>query len=93
MQQNKQKAEWIQDNKYKTTGQCSTGLTLRLQGQCHESSWDIAGSYYALKGHSASGQGGSSWSSPLRSDGSQDDQVEEAGPVEQQLSGGQESQN
>jgi hypothetical protein len=50
----------IQDNEYKTTGQCSTGRTLALQGQCHESSWDIMGSYYALKGHSASGQGGSS---------------------------------
>jgi hypothetical protein len=50
-------------------------------------------SYYALKGHSASGQGGSSWSSPLRSDGSRDDQAGEAGPVEQQLNRGQESQN
>ncbi len=46
-----------------------------------------------LKGHSASGQGGSAWSSPLRLDGSRDDQAGEAGPVEQQLSRGQESQN
>ncbi len=91
MQQNEQKAEWKQDNKYKTTSQCSTGRTLRSQGQCHESSRDIAGSYYALKGHSASGQGGSSWFSPLRSDGSGDDQAGEAGSIEQQLSGGQES--
>jgi hypothetical protein len=85
--QNEQKAEWIQDtntgqqiwdNDYKTTG--STGWILRLQEQCHESSQDIAGSYYALKGYSASGQGGSSWSSPLRSDSSRDDQAWEAGP-------------
>jgi hypothetical protein len=40
------------------------------------------GSYYVLKGHSEAGQGGSSWSSPLRSNGSQDDQMGEAGPVE-----------
>jgi hypothetical protein len=40
------------------------------------------GSFYVLKGHSASGQGGSSWSSPLRSVVSQDYQVGEAGPVE-----------
>jgi hypothetical protein len=93
MQQNEQKAEWIQDNEYKNNGQCNTDWILRLQGQCHENIWNITGSYYALKGHSASGQGGSSWSSPLRSDGSQDDQVGEAGLVEQQLSGGQESQN
>ncbi len=33
----------MQDNEYKTTGQCSTGQTLRLQGQCHESSRDIMG--------------------------------------------------
>ncbi len=45
-----------------------------------------------LKGYSPSSQGGSSWSSPLRSDGSRDDQVGEAGPVEPQLSGGRESQ-
>ncbi len=51
------------------------------------------GSYYSLKGHSASGQGGSSWSSALRSDGYWDDHAGEAGPVEQQLTGGQESQN
>jgi hypothetical protein len=50
----------IQANEYKTTGQYSTGRILILQGQCHESSRDIMGSYYALKGHSASGQGGSS---------------------------------
>jgi hypothetical protein len=30
----------------------------------------------------AQAKGGSSWSSPLRSDGSQDDQAGEAGPVE-----------
>ncbi len=68
-------------SEYNTTGQCHTRQILRLQGQCHESSRDIGGSYYALKGHSASGQGGSSRSSPLRSDGSQDDQAGEAGPV------------
>jgi hypothetical protein len=39
------------------------------------------GSCYVLKGHSASGQGVSSWSHPLRSDGSQDDQAGEDGPV------------
>ncbi len=33
------------DNEYKTTGQCSTGRILWLQGQCHESSQDITGSY------------------------------------------------
>jgi hypothetical protein len=43
--------------KYKITGQCGIGRILRLQGQCHESSQDIAGSYYALKGHSASSLG------------------------------------
>jgi hypothetical protein len=36
---------------------------------------------------------GSSWSSPLRSDGSRDNQAGEAGLVEPQLSGGQEAQN
>jgi hypothetical protein len=40
------------------------------------------GSYYALKGHSASSQRGSSGLSPRRSDGSRDDQAGEAGPVE-----------
>jgi hypothetical protein len=35
----------------------------------------------------------SSWSSPLRPDGSRDDQAGETGLVEPQLSGGQESQN
>jgi hypothetical protein len=48
---------------------------------------------YAIKGHSASSQRGSSWSSPLRSDGSRDDQVGKAGPLEPKLSGDQESQN
>jgi hypothetical protein len=38
-------------------------------------------------------QGGSSWLSPLSLDGSRDDKAGEAGPVELQLSGGQESQN
>ncbi len=38
------------------------------------------GSYFALKGHIAQSQAGSLWSSPLRSDGSQDDQAEGAGP-------------
>ncbi len=38
-------------------------------------------------------KGGSSWLSPLRSDGSQDNQAGEAGPVEPKLSGGQGSQN
>ncbi len=85
MKQNEQKTERIQDNKYKTMGQCSTGQILWLQEQCHKSSWDIMCSYYALKGHSASGQGGSSWTNPLRSDGSWDDHSGEAGPVEKQL--------
>ncbi len=49
---------------------------------CHGSSWDIMSSHYVLKGHSASGQRGSPWSSPLRSDGSRDHQAWEAGPVE-----------
>jgi hypothetical protein len=40
------------------------------------------GSYNALKGHSAAGQRRSPWSSPLKSDGSQDDQAGEAGLVE-----------
>jgi hypothetical protein len=40
------------------------------------------GSYNALKGHSAAGQRGSPWSSPLKSGGSRDDQAGEAGPVE-----------
>jgi hypothetical protein len=48
---------------------------------------------YVIKGHSASRQRGSSCSSPLRSDGSRDDQVGEAGPLEPKLSGDQESQN
>ncbi len=39
------------------------------------------GSYNALKGHSAAGQRGSPWSSPLKSDGSRDDQAGEAGLV------------
>ncbi len=43
------------------------------------------GSYCALKGHSAASQGWSSWSSPLRSDDSSDDQAGEAGPVEHSL--------
>jgi hypothetical protein len=51
------------------------------------------GSYYAIREHSVSGQGGSSWSSPLRSDGSQDDQVGEAGPEEPELSRGKKYQN
>jgi hypothetical protein len=38
------------------------------------------GPYYALKGQIAQGEEGSSWSSPLRSEGSRDDQAEEAGP-------------
>jgi hypothetical protein len=42
----------------------------------------MTGSYYVLKGHSALNQGGSSWSSPLRSDSSGDDQVGYAGRVE-----------
>ncbi len=37
--------------------------------------------------------GGSSWQSPLRPNGSRDNQAGEAGTVEAQLSGGQESQN
>ncbi len=40
------------------------------------------GSYYALKGHFAAGQGGSPLFSPLRSDGSGDDQAGEASQVE-----------
>ncbi len=40
-----------------------------LQWQCHESSWEIAGSYYMFKGHPASSQDGLSWSRQLRSDG------------------------
>jgi hypothetical protein len=36
---------------------------------------------------------GITWSSPLRSDGSRDDQAGETCPVELQLSGGQDSQN
>ncbi len=64
------------------TTQCSTSQIQSLQGQCHESSHDNRGSYYALKGHSAAGQGGSPWSCPLGSNGSRDDQAGEAGPVE-----------
>jgi hypothetical protein len=82
MIQNEQKTELIQDNKYETIGQCNTSQIPWLQEQCHESSRDIIGSYYALKGHPASSQGGSSWSSPLRSDGSRDDQAGDSGPVE-----------
>jgi hypothetical protein len=41
--------------------------------------------------HQAKGE--SYWSSPLRSDGSQDYQAAEAGPLELLLSGGQDSQN
>ncbi len=56
------KTEWTEsrmntDNENETTGQCSTGRIPRIQGQCHESSQDITGSYYALKGHCASGKG------------------------------------
>jgi hypothetical protein len=53
-----------------------------LQGWYHENSWKLRGSYWALKGHPASSQGGSRGSSPLRLDGSRDDQAGEAGPVE-----------
>ncbi len=53
-----------------------------LQGYYHENSLEFVGSYWALKGHPASSQGGSPRSSPLRSDGSRDDQAGEAGPVE-----------
>jgi hypothetical protein len=52
-----------------------------VQRWCHENSRDFTGSYWALKGHPASSQGGSPGSSPLRSDGSRDDQAGEAGPV------------
>ncbi len=38
------------------------------------------GSYFTLKGQIAQSQAGSLWPSPLRSDGSQDDQAEDAGP-------------
>jgi hypothetical protein len=34
---------------YKTIGLCNTGRIIRFQGQSHESSRDIAGSYYALE--------------------------------------------
>jgi hypothetical protein len=60
----------------------AASVVFRKYNDSVTSSREITGSYYALKGHSASGQGGSSWSSPLRSDGSQDDQVGEEGPVE-----------
>jgi hypothetical protein len=40
------------------------------------------GFYYVIKEHSATGQGGSPWSSPLRLDGSRDDQEGEADQVE-----------
>ncbi len=93
MKQNEQNAEGIQDNEYETKGQCSTSRILWLQGQCQESSQDTMDFYCALQGNSASSQGGSSWLSPLRSDGSQGVQAGEAGPVEPQLIGEQESQN
>ncbi len=57
-------------------------ITELLQGKCQESIREFMGSYWALKGHPASRQGGSPGSSPLRSDGSHDDQAGEAGPVE-----------
>ncbi len=53
-----------------------------MQRWYHENSQEFTGSYWALKGHPASSQGGSPGSSPLRSDGSRDDQAGEAGPVE-----------
>ncbi len=53
-----------------------------MQRGYHENSREFTGSYWALKGLPASSQGGSPGSSPLRSDGSRDDQVGEAGPVE-----------
>ncbi len=46
-----------------------------------------------LKGHPAASQEDHLDLSPARSDGSQDDQVVEADPIELELSGGQESQN
>jgi hypothetical protein len=49
-------------------------------------SWEYSGIYGFLlgaQGTSCSKPRGSSWSSPLRSDGSRDDQAGEAGPVEQ----------
>jgi hypothetical protein len=52
----------------------------------------IYGSLLNTQRTSCSKPKGSPWSSPLRSDGSQDDQAGEAGPVELKLSGGQESQ-
>ncbi len=57
----------------------STSLNTMIVSQ---SSRGIMGSYYAFKGYSASSQGGSSWPSPLRSDGSWYDHAGEAGPVE-----------
>ncbi len=57
-------------------------ITELLQRWYHENSRDFTGSYWALKGHPASSQGGSPGSSPLRSDGSRNDQAGEAGPVE-----------
>ncbi len=53
-----------------------------MQRWYHENSREFTGSYWALKGHPASSQGGSPGSSPLRTDGSRDDQAGEAGPVE-----------
>jgi hypothetical protein len=53
-----------------------------LQRWYHENSREFTGPYWALKRHPASSQGGSPESSPLRSDGSCDDQAGEAGPVE-----------
>ncbi len=67
----------------------NTQLVPQLQRQYHESSREIRGSYWALKGHLTSSQG-DHWDRPLRSDGSRNGQAGEAGPV--LLSGGQESQ-
>ncbi len=56
-------------------------ITELLQRWCHENSRDFTGSYLVLKGHPALSQGGSPGSSPLRSDGSRNDQAGEAGLV------------
>ncbi len=55
---------------------------VKLQRRYHESSREVRGSYWVLKGHLTSSQGGPLGSSPLRSDGSRNGQAGEAGSVE-----------
>jgi hypothetical protein len=68
--------EWMKiQNKSQCTVKCThiISWTVTLI-RWNERSWDQLGTYWALKGHIAQSQEVSPWSSPLRSEGSQDDQ-------------------